>query len=64
MRGDEKYTFWNIKKTTAPFQLKLILDTNDAVAVDSIYEPDKIKKESLRIFDALIVDILGETLRL
>ena len=33
MRGAEKYAFWK-KMTTAPFQFKITLDTDDAVVVD------------------------------
>ena len=34
MRGPEKYAFWG-KDTTATFQLKIMLDTDDLVSVYS-----------------------------
>ena len=38
--------------TTAPFQLKIMLDTDDTVSVGSIYDLKISKEEILRISDA------------
>ena len=38
------------RRTTAPFQLKIVLDTDDAVAVDSIYDLNKTKRGNFEDF--------------
>ena len=44
MRGAAKYAFWKIDITTAAIQLKTTLYTDDAVPVDSIYDPINTKR--------------------
>ena len=52
MTGAEKYAIGEKKMTTAPSQLKIILDTNYSVCMYSKNTSKRTKEENLRISDA------------